>query len=313
MEDYAAALPHSRSAEHHFEPIVVNRPPLGSRSTLKIVAFNARSGRHLHGILKCLRQPPLSGADILLLSEVDWQHPRSFGREIAAELAAEFGMSFAFVGEFATPRRWGPPRSFLGNAILSSRPLVDVYPVPLPSSFLRPRIRRLIGVPTGLIAKVVVNGRVMSIGVAHLNSRWDPAGRDFQMREFLATFPPDGPAIIGGDLNTTTVDMRENVAMLAVARHLLRNPRRFRAPEPWEPLFERLAEANFTVDGANAPGKPTFTFSRAIPPLIRPKLDWIALRGLEPVPGSAAVITARPSFFASRVSDHDFVVCDVRI
>jgi endonuclease/exonuclease/phosphatase family metal-dependent hydrolase len=313
MEDYAAATPHPRLDEHHFDPIVVNRPPLGSRSTLKIVAFNARSGRHVPGIVKCLRQPPLSGADILLLSEVDWQHPRSFGREVAAELAAEFGLSFAFVSEFAKLRSAGPPQSFLGNAILSSRPLTDVYPVPLPGSLVRRRIRRLVGVPTGLIAKVSVNGRAIFMGVAHLNSRWDPAGRDFQMREFLAALPSDGLAIIGGDLNTTTVDLRRKVAMLAVVRHLLRNPRRFRAPEPWEPLFERLAEANFMVDGANVAGKPTFTFSRAIPPLIRPKLDWIALRGLEPVPGSAAVITARPSFFAARVSDHDFVVCDVRI
>ncbi len=90
-------------------------------------------------------------------------------------------------------------------------------------------------------------------------------------------------------------------------------PRRLRYPERFEPLFEHLRRAGFAIEGANVAGKPTFTFHRAIPPLLRPKLDWIALRELQPVPRSARVITARSSFFAPRVSDHDFVMCEVRL
>jgi len=201
----------------------------------------------------------------------------------------------------------------MGNAILSSRPLTDVTQIPLPRLYLRARIRRLLGAPTGLSARISVNGEAIAVGVAHLNSRWDPSGRELQMREYLAGFPPDGPAVIGGDFNTTTIDLRHGLALVEVARHVLRRPWRFRAPEPWEPLFKRLAEADFSIERANAPGKPTFTFNRAIPPLIRPKLDWIALRGLRAVHGSAAVVPARASFFSPRVSDHDFVVCEVRL
>ena len=64
-------------------------------------------------------------------------------------------------------------------------------------------------------------------------------------------------------------------------------------------------------------GKPALMIEgmrdRAIPPALRPKLDWIALRELQAVPHSARVIPARSSFFAPRVSDHDFVMCDVQL
>jgi hypothetical protein len=46
---------------------------------------------------------------------------------------------------------------------------------------------------------------------------------------------------------------------------------------------------------------------------MRPRLDWIALRELQPIPGSAAVIPARPGFFSERVSDHDFIAVDVAL
>jgi hypothetical protein len=53
--------------------------------------------------------------------------------------------------------------------------------------------------------------------------------------------------------------------------------------------------------------------SRLVPPLWRPKLDWIAARGIRPVKGSAAVVSARTSILGRRVSDHDFVMCEFRL
>lgn len=311
MENPAVAA--SITDGHPFEPIIVNRPPLTARSTLKAVAFNARGGRNLSAILECLRRPPLQGADVILLCEAGWRHRESGGREFASELAAALGMSFAFLPQFAVPRESGAPESFLGIAILSSRPLTEAYAMPLTHKIRTRRVRGLIGAAAGLTAKTTFNGKTITLGVAHLNSRGNPAGRELQMREFMTRFPREGPALIGGDFNTTTVDLRDRQAMLRAIRQLLLEPSRLWAPEPWEPLFERMAEAGFKVSGANAPGRQTFTLSGIIPPPIRLKLDWIAPRGLEPVPGSAAVRPARPSIFGPRVSDHDFVVCDLRI
>jgi len=280
---------------------------------LKAVVFNAAGGRYLPQVIECLRRPPLEGAGVILLCEAGWRLKRSDGREFAAELAAALGMSFAFMAEFEAPCATGSPRAFMGNAILSSQPLSQADAVPLPNLFLRSWVRCMTGGPCGLTAKASFNGRAITLGVAHLNSRWDPAGRDRQMRDYLARFPRDGAALIGGDFNTTTVDLRTRSAIMKALRLFVAQPRRLREPARWEPLFARLAEADFEVRGANVHGKPTFTPSRMIPPLMRPKLDWIALRGLEPAPGSAAVVPARSSSLGRRISDHDFVVCDIRL
>jgi endonuclease/exonuclease/phosphatase family metal-dependent hydrolase len=311
MENPAPAA--SGADSYPFEPIVVNRPPLAARSTLKVVSLNAQGGRHLSGIIDCLRKPPLKGADVIFLCEAGWRHRLSGGHEVAAEMAAALGMSFAFEPQFALPRVGGPPESFLGNAILSSRPLSEVRSVPLTHTIRSRSIRRFIGTAAGVAASAVFNGKSLALGVAHLNSRGNPAGRELQMREFLSKFSVDGPAIVGGDLNTTTVGLRNREEMMRAVRQFLRQPRRLWAPQRWEPLFERLVEAGFRVDGANVPGRQTFSLVGIIPPPLRLKLDWIALRGLQPVPGSAAVRPARLSLFGPRLSDHDFVVCDTRI
>jgi hypothetical protein len=92
---------------------------------------------------------------------------------------------------------------------------------------------------------------------------------------------------------------------------MLFDPRRLRRPEPYEPLFGLLERAGFEYRDANAPLEPTFTPSALIPPFMRAKLDWIALRRLRTVPGSARVIRARRRL--RRISDHDFVVCDFMV
>jgi len=312
MKESVAAVSTARTA-HAWGPIVVNRPASAEGRWLKVIAFNACSGRSLDKIATLLRRPPLNSPDIILLSEMDWCMARSGRRETAAELAAEFRMSFAYVGEFGLPPREGEPGSFVGNAILSNRPLVDVRVLPLAKTLTRRRIRRLLGAPAGLAAKVLVNRRPLALGIAHLDSRWNPSGREVQIRQYLDGFPADGAAILGGDLNTTTVDLSSPASFIKVMALSLLQARRFRTPQRWEPLFERLRDAGFDTTGANVCGASTFTPSRLVPPMVRPKLDWLALRGLKPVAGSAAVVPARRFWFSPRFSDHDFVMCIVQV
>jgi endonuclease/exonuclease/phosphatase family metal-dependent hydrolase len=312
MKESVAAISAAHTA-HAWGPIVVNRPASAERRLLKIVAFNARGGRSLDKIATLLRRPPLNYPDIILLSEMDWRMGRSGRRETAAELAADLRMSFAYVGEFGLPPREGEPVSFLGNAILSNQPLADVRVLPLAKTSIRRRLLRLIGAPAGLAAKIQVNRRPLALGIAHLNSRWNPNGRELQIRQYLDGFPAGGASILGGDLNTTTVDLGSSASFIKVVALSLLQPGRFRNPQKWEPLFERLREAGFDTAGANVSGSPTFTPSRLVPPIVRPKLDWLALRGIRPVAGSAAVVPARMSLFSPRFSDHDFIMCLVEV
>jgi endonuclease/exonuclease/phosphatase family metal-dependent hydrolase len=301
----------TRERAHRFAPVVINRTPRLLQSSIKVVAFNAQGGGRLDGIIKCLRRKPLADADVILLCEADWRHRRSAWREFAAELAAALHMSLAFLPQFGIPRQEGEPTALKGNAILCSQPLQDVRAAPIPNRFLHPRLTRMEGGPAGAIAQTRFGVRTITLGVVHLNSRWDPPGREWQMREYLAQLPGTGPAIIGGDFNTTTIALHNRAAICQGLFRLLREPRRLSDPRGWETLFKRLAQAGFQIDQANAIDKRTFTFTRAIPRLIRPNLDWIAVRGLAPIPGSARAVAASWSLFRSRVSDHDFVTCNV--
>ena len=301
-------------------PIVGNRPARDVGSTLKVVLFNGRGCGATAGIMEHLRRPPLSGADIVLLSEVDWALPRSGYRQCAADLAAHLSMSFAYGPEFGFAREQAEFKSFFGNAILAVAPLAAVELVPLTMLYDWTR-RRLPGNPPGLIrvgrrsgivANISIKGQPISLGVVHLENRVGPESRELQMKEFLSALPPAGPAIIGGDLNTTTMNLRSGWQYLSVLRRFSVDPRRLRRPQPYEPLFDVLDRSGFEYRDANPALAPTYTPAWWVPKFLRPKLDWIAVRELKPIADSARVVSARCAI-TRRLSDHDFVVCEIAI
>jgi endonuclease/exonuclease/phosphatase family metal-dependent hydrolase len=299
-----------------FEPTIVNRPPRSIPGPLRVTLFNAHGAIEIENIAECLSRPPLSTSSIVLLCESDWGTHRSGRRETARELADLLQMSFVHVGEFGLPQKDGGHGSLLGNAMLSVVPLEDVRAVAIPMLSVEranPILHRRVGLPTGIVCRLRFGQRVLTVGVVHLSSHCDPIARDDQMAAYLAQFPAEGPAILGGDLNTTTTDLLSGRAYLRTAARMLVTPWRFHSPQRYEPLFQRLAAAGLEIDGVNRMRKPTFTFGRIIPPLFRPKLDWLAARGLKPVRRSAAVIPARQSFFSHRVSDHDFVTVELEL
>lgn len=305
-------------ATHLYEPVVENRPSTLAPGPVRVVAFNAQGGTRFEGILRCFAREPLRRASIILLSEADLGTRRSGKRKVAAELAQALDMSCAYVPEFGFVNARGSIASFLGNAILSRAPIEDVIATPLPKVSVRyPRIPRSLGAVSrkgnqvAIVGTIRMGGQAVHVCIAHLDSRAAPEGRDRQIAAVLERFPSAGPAIFGGDLNTTTVELINPASARIVLRDMLLNSRRFRYPWEHEPLLARLEAAGLSTRGANAEGRATFTFTRLVPPWMRPKLDWIALRDLKPAEGSARVIPARPGFFAPRVSDHDFITVDV--
>lgn len=308
-----AALEAPPRAGPPFELIKLNRPAVAARSPLRAVVFNAGGGADVAGIAACLSRAPLADAGTILLCEASWRVPRHGGVRLASELSAALGMSFAFLPSFGRAEGGGEIRA-VGTAILCARPLDNLRVILLPEH--RPHFagfHRMPGAPAGLAARIREEGRELTLAVVHLERRWNPAGRALQMERFLDALGADNPAILGGDFNTTTIDMGMRWALARAAAAMLLHPRRFRAPRPYEPLFERLGARGFAIDAANVAHAPTFTPSRLVPPLWRPKLDWIAARGLAPVAGTAAVVPAHTSRFGRRVSDHDFVLCEFRM
>jgi endonuclease/exonuclease/phosphatase family metal-dependent hydrolase len=302
-----------------FPPIVVNRAPRPIGSRLRVVLLNARGGRRLGEIAGCLQRPPLGAADVILLCEINARKKLSPGSDMASELGAKLAMSSAYVAEFSLSPPGGEIVVYMGNAILSAAPFEDVSAVTMyrPRAPLKwpMRLRRWtrVGRPTGLVTRVKFGDEELTVGVAHLHSRCTPAQRARQMATYLESFPATGCAIFGGDLNTTTTELASRAAIIAAARQMIANPHRFRAPQAYEPLFEHLRAHGLEVEGVNAENQPTFTFSGLIPRAMRPKLDWLAVRGLRPVAGSAAVVAPRSSILRRRASDHDFVTVELEL
>jgi endonuclease/exonuclease/phosphatase family metal-dependent hydrolase len=304
-----------------YSPIVVNRAARSTGSRIKVVLLNAAGGKRFRQLAACLERPPLRGADIVLLCEINGksQTPDSHGAETAIALGEALGLSCAYIPEFGLRPPGGEVYSYIGNAILSAAPFDDVTAV----AMHRPRtpmawpihMRRWerVGVPTGLVTRAKLGGKDVTVGVAHLHSRCPPAERGRQMATYLESFPTSGRAIFGGDLNTTTTELSSRAMILATARRIIADPQRFHSPQAYEPLFEHLRRVGLEVDGANVPNRPTFTFSGLIPRRIRPKLDWIAVRDIRPVAGTAAVVSPRSRIMMRRLSDHDFVTVELEL
>ncbi len=306
----------------HFPPIVVNRAARRRpQPRLRVVLLNAAGGRKFREILACLKRPALQSADIILLCEVNRGLKRRPGRDLATDLAEALEMSCAYVRAFGLKRPGIESEivSYMGSAILSAAPFEDVAAVAMhkpPTPMAWPRRMRgwsRVGTPTGIVTRVKFGGEELTVGVAHLHSRCAPAERARQMATYLESFPAAGRAIFGGDLNTTTTELSSRSLMLATARQMIANPDRFHAPEAYEPLFDHLRERGLEIEGVNVANRATFTFSGLIPRSMRPKLDWLAVRELRPIAGTAAVVPPRSPILLRRASDHDFVTVDLEL
>ena len=242
FSDAARQAAMAESAGPPFEPVALNRPNVAARSALKVAVLNVAGGAHLDAIVGCLRRPPLADAGTLLLCEASWRMPRHGLVEFAPALAAALKMSFAFLPSFGRDEGGGDFRA-IGNALLCAQPLDDFRVVRLPKSPFKFRARHLPGVNQGLLASINVDGRRVRIGVAHLERVWDPEGRALQMECFLSEIGSEAPVIVGGDFNTTTMDMDRRWAMLRAAAALALRPRRFHEPQAHEPLFDRIKRA----------------------------------------------------------------------
>ena len=306
--------------EPQFPKVVVNRGSRPARSRIRVVLLNIAGDSRLTVVEACLKRPPLNDPDVILLCEANTGTRRLRGFDVASELAAALDMSHAYVPEFGF--KIGDDDTIveqMGNAILCRQPLDDVVAVAMPSGTAKRRApgRRRhvtrVGVPTGLYASARFGGETITLGVVHMDSRCAPARRERQMAAYMAAFPSRGRAIFGGDLNTTTTELRGLPGIATVAAKMIASPRRFRAPQSREPLFERMKERGLEIDGVNVKYRSTFTFSGVIPYFMRPKLDWLAVRGMRPVAGSAAVISPKESIFSRRASDHDFVTVELEL
>jgi endonuclease/exonuclease/phosphatase family metal-dependent hydrolase len=156
-------------------------------ATLRVVAFNMRSGRGMDERVDVDRSADtVRGFDLVGLQEVLFTGPASLD-----ELSRRVGL--VAVGA-PTERRWF--RDDFGNALLTRYPATyEVIPLPVTSG----RPARNV-----LVATVDVGGWSVRVIVAHLGRHEDNAAHVRRVRELLLSLPP--PAILLGDLNAHAGD-----------------------------------------------------------------------------------------------------------
>lgn len=327
-----------------------------ARSRYRFVAWNIERGTQLDGQLEALRcHPYLRECDVLLLTEADAGMARSGNRLVSEEIARALGMAHVFAPcYFALGKGSGVERHVTGdntlglhgNAILSRYPLRDIRLIPLENGVDKMAHReQRIGCQQAVAARIEFPNLVLTAASVHLDAQSTQRHRREQMQVVLDALPPSGPAILGGDWNTSTYNsshalwailgfwMRVMMGVDHVIRnHYLHPDRRFERE-----LFRLLEDRGFDYQGANQPGERTVSYDILDPrangslaewvpgwcfPFIRwslrhhagrcPfKLDWFAARGLRV--GNPMVVHEERESRAVPLSDHDAIGLDVMV
>lgn len=287
----------SRAEADNFAP-----PPQNVPERLGVLMFNMERGVHLEEIREFLRDcPDIQPFDLILANELDDGCFRSGNKNTARELAAAFGLNYAWGLEFielVDPRN---EKGFHGNAVFSRWPIRRAGVIRLPEQYnwYFDRQRR-IGGRLAVYAELDVGGRPLGAVSIHLENRTHGQGRQAQMQAILEAVDRElagMPVILGGDLNTNTFDGRskEDIGDIAGSPALRR--RCLEGVFAHEPLLPMCAEAGYEI----VPGEPRLTRRKPLPDgsFLPLRLDWILLRGLRAT-DSRMVSTAKEDLTFAR-------------
>ncbi|MFN7920753.1 MAG: endonuclease/exonuclease/phosphatase family protein [Bryobacteraceae bacterium] len=249
------------------------------RKQYRIVAWNIERGKQLAGQLEVFREHPyLKDSDVLLLTETDVGMARSGNVDVARTLAQELRMHYAFVPcYYSLVKGSGTERDvhgendlgLHGNAILSRYPLTDLRHVSLRNGIdkLAGNEKRL-GSQSALTATVEFpNGRV-PVACVHLDANSTQRHRADQMRDVLDAMPSSGPALVGGDWNTTTFDSSSAFrAIMGYWRRVFMGPgnvirNHYLHPYRWfeRGLFQLLESRGYDYRNCNHIGEHTIFY-----------------------------------------------------
>jgi endonuclease/exonuclease/phosphatase family metal-dependent hydrolase len=309
-----AELPFARA----LEVAPPHAPAPGCGAPARVLAWNAERCKRVEAAAGLLAP---TGADAILLSEMDWGMARSGQRHATRELAAALGCGYVFAVEFLElglgneaerARHAGETNAvgYHGGAILSRHPLLEPALVRLGGDgdwFDGERGERRVGGRIAVLAKLRVAGTEVALASVHFESHADPSFRAAQMRallDALADYAPGAPALVGGDVNAHSLGRRHFHDRELLREVLAEDPERLARPVPHEPLFAVAEAAGFDWRRCNAAGSTERR--RAPEPSARGvlKLDWFFATGLAT---SAAEVIPAVDGAGAALSDHDAI------
>ena len=327
-----------------------------AKPSYRVIAWNIERGIEYEGQLEALRNHPyLSTADIYLITETDVGMARSGNRNIARDLARNLRLDYAFAPCYLNLSKGSGVESealgendlgLHGNAILSRHPIRNPRAIALGNGRdkMQGREKRL-GQQAALAAEISLPDLELSVCSVHLDAQSSQRHRRNQMETAINGLPRSGPAVIGGDWNTTTFDSSSAfraivgfwVRVVLGVRNTIRN--HFLRPYTHfeRELFRLLENRGFDWRRANLLDERTTSYDVAdakthknlrewVPawcfdfirwalrdfdgkcPL---KIDWCAVRGITPI--SPVVLHEFREQRETPLSDHDAIGIDLRL
>lgn len=179
--DFSAPAPQDESG------LSVAPAALSAPADLKLVSFNVHYALEIPKALEALKQPPLAGADVIVLQEMD--------AKAAETLASGLGMSYVYYP--ASVQKYGGD---FGNAVLSRWPIVDDWRIRLPHDDPYHQQSRI-----AVFAELDIAGRPLHVVSAHNATPILGLGARLDQAEAIAKELKDvgTPRLIGGDFNTS--------------------------------------------------------------------------------------------------------------
>ena len=161
-----------------------------------------------------------------------------------------------------------------------------------------------------MVGTIDVDGGPVAVASVHLESDSTADERATQLEVVLGALEGDGPAIVGGDLNTFGATFAELADREVLRAMRTADPARFAWPVPYEPLFEAAAAHGFEWLDANLAAPTTHHLGDGSPHHHPLHLDWLLVRGLEA--RRPTVVPAVDPSTGQRLSDHQLVAVSVR-
>jgi endonuclease/exonuclease/phosphatase family metal-dependent hydrolase len=287
-------LSHMEVLKKHLPEILEGRGDnrFSSRGKLpfRAAVFNFEEGTCLEQIRAYFTYHPLlREAEVIFGNELDCGMARTGNLDISREFASALGMNYAYGVEFVSCRAGleGNREGLHGNAIFSKFPLERIKLVHLPIEyewFYHKNDSRL-GCRMAVMAEIRAGGAAVGLVSVHLENRTTPGGRKRQLEYLLtqvdAHFGPDMPVLIGGDMNTNTVDGNDNSQMVYLADHPGEQWRRIGQIPFWEPQMDHAVSRGFSYEDCNIPEKVTRRKPMEDGRTVLLNLDWFYQRGLE--------------------------------
>ncbi len=325
------------------------------KPSYRVVAWNLERGIEYEGQLEAFRTHPyLRSGDLYLVTETDVGMARSGNRNIARDLARNLGLDYAFAPCYLNLSKGAGVESeasgeneigLHGNAILSRYPIRNARPIPIGNGRdkMRGREKRL-GQQVAVAADIGLPGLDLTVCSVHLDAQSKQNHRRDQMQAILDGLPAAGPAVIGGDWNTTTFDSSSATAAIigywvrvmlgpgnTIRKHFLRPYTYFERK-----LFRLLESRGFNWRDANLLDERTTSYDvedakthknlrewvpawcfdfirwalREFDGKCPLKIDWFAVRGA--TPAAPVVIHEFREGRKPPLSDHDAIGIDLR-